>query len=92
MSDGASREKRSGLAGEERFDRQDRVVCAALSRRQGTAIRQLFDKTAARDFYEKAKQEQKTGRFFPERYHRAVTRGLKIIDGYSPRSLDARRR
>ena len=25
-------------------------------------------KTAARDFYEKAKQEQKTGRFFPERY------------------------
>jgi integrase len=25
-------------------------------------------KTAARDFYEKAKQEQKAGRFFPERY------------------------
>ena len=25
-------------------------------------------KTTARDFYEKAKQEQKTGRFFPERY------------------------
>ena len=25
-------------------------------------------KTAARDFYEKAKQEQKNGRFFPERY------------------------
>ncbi len=25
-------------------------------------------KTAARDFYEKAKQEQQTGRFFPERY------------------------
>jgi integrase len=28
-------------------------------------------KTAAREFYEKAKQEQKTGRFFPERYHHA---------------------
>ena len=26
-------------------------------------------KTEARDFYEKAKQEQKQGRFFPERYH-----------------------
>ena len=25
-------------------------------------------KTQARDFYEKAKQEQKAGRFFPERY------------------------
>src|SRR5215831_5353578 len=25
-------------------------------------------KTAARDFYEKAKQEQQQGRFFPERY------------------------
>lgn len=25
-------------------------------------------KTAARDFYEKCKQEQKSGRFFPERY------------------------
>ena len=27
------------------------------------------NKTEARDFYEKAKQEQKQGRFFPERYH-----------------------
>ncbi len=27
-------------------------------------------KTEARDFYEKAKQEQKAKRFFPERYHR----------------------
>src|ERR1700704_5924962 len=26
------------------------------------------NKTEARDFYEKAKQEQKQGRFFPERY------------------------
>jgi len=26
-------------------------------------------KTLARDFYEKAKQEQQVGRFFPERYH-----------------------
>ena len=28
----------------------------------------FLTKTAARDFYEKAKQEQRTGRFFPERY------------------------
>ena len=28
------------------------------------------NKTEARDFYEKAKQEQKQGRFFPERYQR----------------------
>ena len=28
----------------------------------------LKNKTEARDFYEKAKQEQKQGRFFPERY------------------------
>ena len=28
------------------------------------------NKTEARDFYEKAKQEQKQGRFFPERYRR----------------------
>ncbi|MBI5672778.1 MAG: hypothetical protein HZC50_05890 [Nitrospirae bacterium] len=28
------------------------------------------NKTQARDFYEKAKQEQKSGRFFPERYQR----------------------
>jgi integrase len=27
------------------------------------------NKTEARDFYEKAKQEQKQGQFFPERYH-----------------------
>jgi len=26
------------------------------------------NKTEARDFYEKAKQEQKAGRFFPDRY------------------------
>src|SRR4030095_3049879 len=28
------------------------------------------NKTEARDFYEKSKQEQKQGRFFPERYRR----------------------
>ena len=33
VSDGASGEKRSRLAGEERFHRQVGVVCAALSRR-----------------------------------------------------------
>ena len=30
-------------------------------------------KTKAREFYEKAKLEQKDGRFFPERYQRAAT-------------------
>jgi site-specific recombinase XerD len=30
------------------------------------------NKTEDRDFYEKAKQEQKQGRFFPERYHHGV--------------------
>ena len=39
VSDGASRKKGSGLAGEEQFDRQDGMVCAALSRREGTAVR-----------------------------------------------------
>ena len=34
-------------------------------------------KTAARDFYEKAKQEQKAGRFFPERYQRG---GSELIE------------
>ena len=29
-------------------------------------------KTAARDFYEKAKLEQKEGRFFPERFKKAA--------------------
>jgi hypothetical protein len=34
-------------------------------------------KTAARDFYEKAKQEQKTGRFFPERSRSLGQRDFK---------------
>lgn len=34
-------------------------------------------KTAARDFYEKAKQEQKAGRFFPERYQHA---GYELVE------------
>ena len=40
-------------------------------------------KTAARDFYEKAKQEQQTGRFFPERYQQGGYAKLEeVLDGY----------
>ena len=40
-------------------------------------------KTEARDFYEKAKQEQKAGRFFPERYHAGNSVKLRdCIEGY----------
>ena len=40
-------------------------------------------KTEARDFYEKAKQEQKLGRFFPERYqHGGYAKLQDVIDGY----------
>jgi integrase len=40
-------------------------------------------KTAARKFYEKAKQEQKTGRFFPERYQQGGYAKLEeVLDGY----------
>ena len=40
-------------------------------------------KTEARDFYEKAKQEQKQGRFFPERYqHGGYALVQDVIDAY----------
>jgi len=40
-------------------------------------------KTEARDFYEKAKQEQKLGRFFPERYqHGGYAKLQDVIDSY----------
>ena len=40
-------------------------------------------KTEARDFYEKAKQEQKQGRFFPERYqHGGYELAEALIDAY----------
>lgn len=40
-------------------------------------------KTAARDFYEKAKQEQQSGRFFPERYqHGGYDLVEAVIDRY----------
>ena len=40
-------------------------------------------KTQARDFYEKAKQEQKVGRFFPERYHAGGSIKLRdLIEGH----------
>lgn len=41
-------------------------------------------KTAAREFYEKAKQEQKTGRFFPERYQHG---GYELIEAVLDRYL-----
>jgi len=40
-------------------------------------------KTQARDFYEKVKQEQKAGRFFPERYHAGGSIKLRdLIEGH----------
>ena len=40
-------------------------------------------KTAAREFYEKAKREQKEGLFFPERYRSAGTETVEeLIDRY----------
>jgi len=41
-------------------------------------------KTAARDFYEKAKLEQKEGRFFPERYQKG---GYELVDTFIDRYL-----
>jgi site-specific recombinase XerD len=44
-------------------------------------------KTEARDFYEKAKQEQKQGRFFPERYqHGAYDLVADVIDRHTATS------
>lgn len=42
------------------------------------------NKTQARDFYEKAKQEQKSGRFFPERYQRG---GYELVEHIMSRYL-----
>jgi hypothetical protein len=45
------------------------------------------NKTEARDFYEKAKQEQKQGRFFPERYrHGGKELASAVLRVISPRS------
>lgn len=41
-------------------------------------------KTTAREFYEKAKQEQKTGRFFPERYQHG---GYELVEAMIDRYL-----
>jgi integrase len=41
-------------------------------------------KTAARDFYEKAKQEQQTGRYFPERYQHG---GYELVEAMIDRYL-----
>ena len=41
-------------------------------------------KTQARDFYEKAKQEQKAGRFFPERYQHG---GYELVEAMIDRYL-----
>jgi integrase len=43
----------------------------------------FLSKTAAREFYEKAKLEQKEGRFFPERYQQGGYAKLEeVLDGY----------
>lgn len=42
------------------------------------------NKTQARDFYEKAKHEQKSGRFFPERYQRG---GYELVEDMLGRYL-----
>ena len=40
-------------------------------------------KSEARDFYEKAKQEQKAGQFFPERYQRSAAEPIQaLFDDY----------
>ena len=42
-----------------------------------------FNKTEARDFYERAKQEQQTGRFFPELFQQGGYAKLEeVLDGY----------
>jgi integrase len=41
-------------------------------------------KSAARDFYEKAKTEQREGRFFPEKYHQKGPLVQTFIDRYIP--------
>ncbi|MEP6933741.1 MAG: hypothetical protein ABI988_07370 [Nitrospirota bacterium] len=67
MSNGTSRKTGSGLYHE------------GKERRFGS----FSTKTAARDFYEKAKQEQQTGRFFPERYqHRGKEAASVVIASY----------
>ena len=68
VSDGTSREKGSGLAG--RKDSTGKTVWYVRLYHEGKERRfgSFSTKTEARDFYEKAKQEQKHGRFFPERY------------------------
>jgi integrase len=56
-----------------------RLYHESMERRFGS----FSTKTAARDFYEKAKQEQKTGRFFPERYqHGGYDLIEDVIDRY----------
>jgi integrase len=57
-----------------------RLYHESMERRFGS----FSTKTAARDFYEKAKQEQKTGRFFPERYQHG---GYELVEAVMDRYL-----
>jgi hypothetical protein len=57
-----------------------RLYHESMERRFGS----FSTKTAARDFYEKAKQEQKTGRFFPERYQHG---GYELVEDMIDRYL-----
>src|SRR6266849_848781 len=83
VNNGTSGEKGSGIAGKEGFDGKTvwyvRLYHEGRERRFGS----FSTKTAAREFYEKAKQEQKTGRFFPERYQQGGYAKLEeVLDGY----------
>jgi hypothetical protein len=70
VNDGTSGEKRSGLLSKP--DSRGKAVWYVRLYDEGKERRfgAFKNKTEARDFYEKAKQEQKQGRFFPERYQR----------------------
>ena len=59
-------------------------VPALITRGRNGDLAAFSTKTAARDFYEKAKQEQKTGRFFPERYQHG---GYELIEDTIDRYL-----
>ena len=60
------------------------MVCAAVSPWAETRFGSFPTKTAAREFYEKAKREQKEGIFFPERYRRG---GAETIEALIDRHL-----
>lgn len=79
----AGRKDRGLLA---RKDSTDKLVWYVRLYYEGKERRfgSFSTKTAAREFYEKAKQEQKTGRFFPERYQHG---GYELVEAVIDRYL-----